>query len=595
MTPLRNFWRSRLFRYGVAPLAVGLGVGIHLGLEAGVGGTLSPYIIFYPIVIAVAMLAGLGPGLLTSAAATAAVDYWLIHPRGGFRAESAMDLINLALFTVINAGLCVLVEWLRRARLKAAAFDREQVLSESRRRNEFLASVIQQSSQAFGVGYPDGRMGMVNRAFEELTGYTAQELQAVNWSTGLTPPERREAERRKLAELQATGQPVRYENELLRKDGRRVPIELLVHLARGDGGRPEYYYTFLTDITERKRAEAALLESERQLRSLADSIPNLAWRANADGYLTWYNQRWYEYTGATPEEMEGWGWQRVHDPQTLPAVLELWRTSIASGQPFEMTFPLRGADGVFRPFLTRGIPLKDARGRVQQWFGTNTDISDKERAEAAMRDLNAQLEQRVAELQTANQQVQASRRAALNLMDDAVQARKQAEAASAELRSALEQRRLALEAADLGAWDYHFQTGEVLWDERCREMWGMAQFDHVEYAAAVSRIHPEDREGVDAAVREALAGREGGAYHREFRIVWPDGSVHWIASHGHVYFQGEGDARHPVRFVGANAEITTEKQAQEALRESKERLAGFAAATFEGIVLSERGPRCGLQ
>ena len=77
----------------------------------------------------------------------------------------------------------------------------------------------------------------------------------------------------------------------------------------------------------RTEAEQSLRESEQQFRTLADAIPNLAWWANADGYITWYNRRWYEYTGTTPQQMEGWGWQSVHDPQALPAVLERWKAS----------------------------------------------------------------------------------------------------------------------------------------------------------------------------------------------------------------------------------------------------------------------------
>ena len=136
------------------------------------------------------------------------------------------------------------------------------------------------------------------------------------------------------------------------------------------------------DVTELKRAEG-------QFRSLADSIPNLAWWANGDGYITWYNRRWYDYTGTTPEQMEGWGWQSVHDPKVLPKVLERWKTSIATGEPFDMELPLRGSDGVFRPFLTRVMPLKDSSGLVLRWFGTNTDISTLKQAEEAVRESEA--------------------------------------------------------------------------------------------------------------------------------------------------------------------------------------------------------------
>lgn len=152
------------------------------------------------------------------------------------------------------------------------------------------------------------------------------------------------------------------------------------------------------DLTEQREAEQALRESEEQFRSLADSMLNLAWRANADGYLTWYNRRWYEYTGTTPAEMEGWGWQSVHHPEVLPRVLAQWKASIAAGEPFEMEFPLRGADGRFRNFLTRAQPLKDAQGRVTRWFGTNTDITEQKRFQAELERLVAERTARLQEL-----------------------------------------------------------------------------------------------------------------------------------------------------------------------------------------------------
>jgi PAS domain S-box-containing protein len=139
----------------------------------------------------------------------------------------------------------------------------------------------------------------------------------------------------------------------------------------------------------RKRAQEAVRQSEAQFRTLANAIPQLCWMANADGWIVWYNQRWYEYTGTTPEQMEGWGWQSVHDPEVLPKVLERWEGSIASGEPFDMVFPLRGADGVFRPFLTRVMPVRDRDGKVVRWFGTNTDITEQRKTEEALRQSEA--------------------------------------------------------------------------------------------------------------------------------------------------------------------------------------------------------------
>ena len=132
---------------------------------------------------------------------------------------------------------------------------------------------------------------------------------------------------------------------------------------------------------ERARVEKELRDSERQFRTLADAMPNLAWMAHPDGHIFWYNHRWYEYTGTAPEDMEGWGWQRVHRPDVLPSVVSGWKHSIATGERFEMVFPLRGADGSFREFLTRVEPVRDERGRIARWFGTNTDVTVQQEAE----------------------------------------------------------------------------------------------------------------------------------------------------------------------------------------------------------------------
>jgi PAS domain S-box-containing protein len=252
--------------------------------------------------------------------------------------------------------------------------------------------------------------------------------------------------------------------------------------------------------------------------------------AHADGGVFWYNQRWYEYTGTVLEEMEGWGWQSVHDPEVLPKVLERWQASIAAGTPVDMVFPLRGADGEYRPFLTRAMPV---RGKLARWFGTSTDISELRRIEEAL--------QRVSE-----------------------------------------QRRLALEAAELGTWDYRVDAGTVFLDERCLEIYGLPPGRPIGYQETLAQIHPEDRAGIREMVKQAIAGTGGGTYHREFRVVWPDGSLHWAAAHGRVYFEGEGDQRRAVRFTGVSADITERRRAEQLLRESEERLALAIDATQLG-------------
>jgi PAS domain S-box-containing protein len=156
--------------------------------------------------------------------------------------------------------------------------------------------------------------------------------------------------------------------------------------------RPDSLLAISRDITERFEADAKIKQSAKEMLELANLIPQLAWMAQPDGHIFWYNEGWYRYTGTTPEAMEGWGWQSVHDPAILPEVLSQWQRSLATGEPFEMEFPLRGADGAFRWFLTRVNPMRDASGRVTRWFGTNTNVDNVKRIQQALQEETRVLE-----------------------------------------------------------------------------------------------------------------------------------------------------------------------------------------------------------
>lgn len=138
-----------------------------------------------------------------------------------------------------------------------------------------------------------------------------------------------------------------------------------------------------------------LLEGEKQFQLLADYAPQLMWLANPDGGIYWYNKRCYEYSGATYEQIAGWGWHLVIEPDALPVVVEGWKRSIATGEPFEMVFPIKAADGSYHPFLSRVQPLKDEQGKVLRWLGTNTDISEQKLVEERLQLLLNELKHRV--------------------------------------------------------------------------------------------------------------------------------------------------------------------------------------------------------
>ena len=141
------------------------------------------------------------------------------------------------------------------------------------------------------------------------------------------------------------------------------------------------------DHSARALAEQALREGEERFRTLANNIPQLAWMADEKGYIFWYNDRWFDYTDTTFEEMAGWGWQKVHDPDRVQRVVDKISKCFQTGEVWEDTFPLRGRDGTYRLFLSRAVPIRDPQGKILRWFGTNTDISESKESGAKYRGL----------------------------------------------------------------------------------------------------------------------------------------------------------------------------------------------------------------
>ncbi|MDQ2974791.1 MAG: PAS domain S-box protein [Acidobacteriota bacterium] len=266
---------------------------------------------------------------------------------------------------------------------------RKRAEAELRTNEEQFRAVAETALDAIITIDEASTMIFANPATQKIFGYTLEELHG-QLLTMLMPEYLRHLHHVGIKRFVETGQKhISWEAvELpgLHKDGHEIPLEISFSEFMTKGER--HFTGIARDITERKRAQEELKESERQLRILADAVPQLVWMANADGYIFWYNQRWYDYTGTTPEQMEGWGWQSVHDPELLPGVVDRWKASLDTGEPFEMEFPLKGADSVFRWFLTRVSPLRDSKGRIVRWFGTNTDVDKQRRTAEELREAN---------------------------------------------------------------------------------------------------------------------------------------------------------------------------------------------------------------
>ncbi|HZW39174.1 MAG TPA: PAS domain S-box protein [Ignavibacteriaceae bacterium] len=151
------------------------------------------------------------------------------------------------------------------------------------------------------------------------------------------------------------------------------------------------------EITDIKRYEMKLKESEERFRTLADNISQLAWMADENGNLFWYNKRWYDYTGTTFEEMNGWGWNKVHHPDHIERVIMNWTQALKDVKPWEDTFPLMSKEGEYKWFLSRALPIYDENGKIFRWFGTNTDITDHKKAEEDLSEAYLNIEESLKE------------------------------------------------------------------------------------------------------------------------------------------------------------------------------------------------------
>ena len=260
----------------------------------------------------------------------------------------------------------------------------------------------------------DGACTFVNRTALRMLGYdTAADLLGRNMHEAIhhTRPDGTPFPKAACPLLHTTtsGRAVRLDNEMLwRRDGTAFLAEYSSYPVFDARGLPSGSVVIFVNRSasledtdpadrtaaealeheaERRRAAEALRESETRFRTLADAIPQLAWMTDPSGAIQWYNRRWYDYTGTSFAEMQGWGWRSVHHPDHIDRVVEHINKAFAQGEGWEDTFPLRGADGRYRWFLSRALPIHDRpdtahpQGRLLGWFGTNTDVTEMREAE----------------------------------------------------------------------------------------------------------------------------------------------------------------------------------------------------------------------
>lgn len=268
----------------------------------------------------------------------------------------------------------------------------EEALRQSEARFRDLAEAM---PQLVWIANDQGEVGYYNSQSARYGGMERMPDGMFDWKP-LLHPEELEASLRAWETAVAGGTDYEYEHRVRMADG---SYRWHLSRARRVGGEPAAWFGTSTDIHDYRAAQKAQQESDERFRTLADNISQFAWMADHTGWVFWYNQRWYEYTGTTLEEMQGWGWTKVLHPDHLDRVLKRLQYSWDTGEIWEDTFPIRGKDGEYRWFLSRALPIRDVSGRVVRWFGTNTDITERRRAEEELRERREEL-QRLVQLKT---------------------------------------------------------------------------------------------------------------------------------------------------------------------------------------------------
>jgi two-component system CheB/CheR fusion protein len=288
--------------------------------------------------------------------------------------------------TVENLIAGVVVTFVDVTELKRA----EEALRQTTEREHFLAEVVENASTPFGVGAPDGNLLLFNRAFAELTGYSREELEQrrLTWATDLTPPEWRAREMEMLSKASRTGEPVRYEKEYIRKDGSRVPVELFVQPVLDGQGQVVHYRSFLSDISERKRAEAALRQSEDLLSFSLATARTGAWDLDLVDH-TAHRSLQHDQIFGYQELLPQWTYEMFIEhvlPEDREAVDRNFSQAIATRGDWSFECRILRHDGAIRWIWAAGRHRADETGQPRRMAGIVQDITERKQAEEALRE-----------------------------------------------------------------------------------------------------------------------------------------------------------------------------------------------------------------
>ncbi|MGI8499544.1 MAG: PAS domain-containing protein [Hassallia sp.] len=419
-------------------------------------------------------------------------------------------------------------------------------------------SMVATVEEAMVLQLADGTIQAGNTACERILGLTAEQMmgrtsvdhpwQSVHEDGSVFPGETHPA----MVALQ-TGKPcLNVVMGLYKPNGQLVWLLLNSQPLFLAGGTTPY--GVVTTFSEIKKSTSAALVPEYQMPRVSKQDTEIALRHNEQFELAAVNCLFYNWSiergtvertqgltallGYTQEEVEPtqqW-WQQLVHPDDLQRVDDQFQISLANGDHYKIEYRVRHKDGHYVWLQDRGFVEQDAEGRIIRIVGIRIDINDRKKTEA-------------------------------------------------DLRESEERIRLATTAANLGMWFWDLTTNELIFTSKCKELFGFAPDTTITYELLRNRLHPEDRQRTDEAVSSAVAQKLD--YNIEYRAVWADNSVHWLAAKGRGFYDADGE---PIRMMGTVQDISEQqaalrerKQAEETLRQSEERYR-FLADTIPEMV-----------
>ena len=269
--------------------------------------------------------------------------------------------------------------------------------------------------------------------------------------------------------------------------------------------------------------------SERKLSQVIDTVPTLVWCSFPDGPNEFLNKRWHDYTGLTPEQSAGWGWQVVFHPEDLPPIMEKWRKMLVSGEPDEIESRLRGRDGIYRWFLIRGEPFLDDSGKIVRWYGTCTNIDDRKRAEEKLRRSEAFLREGQSLSQT-------------------------------------------------GSFSWRVATDQITWSEQLYRIYELEIGRPVTLDVIRTRVHPEDLTLYEKMMEKARNGANDFEWH--YRLMMPDRSIKYL----HAVARATRDQDGQLEYIASIQDVTERRVSDEARDKARSELAHFARVMSLGTM-----------